>query len=318
MDFAIRNEVRVPVVNPDPPEIQELNVLVDDDLEGPSNKWGFGFKLGVGYHTNCDGWDLDLTWAHFSPGSHTDVSADVDDNETLIVLWSAFAPAQGEVVFARDIEADWKVCLDWVDLELGRAFWTSKRLSLRPFVGIRYASLRQNLDLEFKGGSWSPRIGPPQDPLTGEASLKNDYRGVGLRSGMNTAWHFDCGWALYGDLAAGILYGSFDVDHQENTRLLIAPFSKAEVLDTRSKFRASRAVVDLGLGIQWSALICECKYGIAASLGWEQHLFFHQNQMWRVVLIGDTASGNKGENVYQQRRGTFSTQGATLSVEFLF
>ncbi|MDN3506071.1 MAG: Lpg1974 family pore-forming outer membrane protein [Simkaniaceae bacterium] len=318
MDFAIRNAVRVPVVNPDPPEIDELNNLIDDDLEGPKGKWEYGFKLGLGYNTSCDGWDLDLVWTHFSPRSHTDVSAGVSDNQSLVTLWSAFAPAQGEVNFARDIEANWKVDLNFVDFELGRAYWTSKRMSLRPFIGLRFLSIKQDYDLEHKGGSWSPRIDPVQDPFTGEVSLNNDYRGVGLHSGIDSIWHFDCGWGLYGNLAANVVYGCFDISHKENIRLAVSPYTKTEILDAKSHFRASRAIIDLALGIQWSALICDCQYGILARLGWESHLFLHQNQMWRVVRIGDTANQTQGQNVFHHRRGTLDTQGITLALEFLF
>jgi len=318
MEFAIRNMVRVPVINPDPPEIEELNNLIDDDLETPNSKWEFGFKLGLGYNTTCDGWDLGLVWTHFSPRSHTHVEAGVSDNQSLVTLWSAFAPAQGEVSFARDIEADWKVDLNFVDLELGRAYWTSKRLSLRPFIGLRFLNLKQDYDLEHKGGSWSPRMAPTQDPFTGEVSLSNDYQGIGLHSGIDSSWNFDCGWALYGNIAANVVYGSFNVTHKESNRLAISPYSKIEILDAKAHFRASRAIVDLALGIQWSALFCECQYGVIARLGWENHLFLHQNQMWRVVVIGDTATQNRGQNIFSQSRGTLDTQGWTFTLEALF
>ena len=111
-------------------------------------------------------------------------------------------------------------------------------------------------------------------------------------------------------------------------------FSKIKVLETRDSFRASRAMLDLDLGVQWSGMICHCQYGLTVTLGWEQHLFFHQNQLWRVVRIGakppgimsgppgenqfGTLPNNGGENVYHQRRGTLDTQGATLTVKLEF
>ena len=80
--------------------------------------------------------------------------------------------------------------------------------------------------------------------------------------------------------------------------------------------------VDLGLGVQWSALVCDCKYGLLLALGWEQHTFFHQNQLWRVNRIGGLNAGallnNSGENVHYQRRGNLSTRGVTLKGKFTF
>nr|NGX26567.1 hypothetical protein [Chlamydiota bacterium] len=46
--------------------------------------------------------------------------------------------------------------------------------------------------------------------------------------------------------------------------------------------------------------------------------FFHQNQLWRVVRIGDTANAPSGQNVFHQRRGTLDTQGWTLALKFMF
>lgn len=319
LEFAVRNFVNVPIVNPTPQEIQEINHLIQDDLEQPNTKWEFGYRFGLSYTSSCDGWDVDLFWTHYSPSSFRKIEADLEDGYTLITLWSAFAPAQGEINYARRILATWKLNLDWIDLELGRSFWVSKYMSLRPFIGLRYAKIDQNYDLEHSGGSWSPRIDPPQDPLKGDVSLNNDYKGLGMLSGLESIWNFGCGWGFYDHVAISIIYGHFDIDHKEKIREALSPYTKTTILDSRSSFRASRAIFDLDLGIQWARSFCDCRYAFQARLSWEIHLFFHQNQLWRVVRFGDTAANNAGgENVFTQRRGTLDTQGWTLAVFFTF
>ncbi|NGX59178.1 MAG: hypothetical protein KR126chlam3_00325 [Chlamydiae bacterium] len=75
------------------------------------------------------------------------------------------------------------------------------------------------------------------------------------------------------------------------------------------------------LGSKCASLFCDCQYGFTVQLGWEQHLFFHQNQLWRVNRISDIPSGGvveSGENVFFQRRGNLDTQGWTLKVQFEF
>ena len=103
---------------------------------------------------------------------------------------------------------------------------------------------------------------------------------------------------------------------------MVSPFSKTKILETEGSFRASRAILDLGLGIQWAAMFCDCKYGLAAMLGWEQHVFFHQNQLWRVQRLGGTNGSslvnNTGENALSQSRGSLDTQGWTLRLNFQF
>ncbi|NGX37925.1 MAG: hypothetical protein K1000chlam2_01093 [Chlamydiae bacterium] len=322
MEYAIDNHI----ANPGPSgsvtdqTIQQLNNLIDADYKTPDFKWDWGFKVGVGYNTTCDGWDFGVMWTWYRGKADGQVETETDDNHTLIPLWSAFASSLGNVDFTTDIQHHWKFKLSLIDIELGREFWTSKYLCVRPHIGLRIAYLDQNFEIQHKGGSWSEH--GAQGALNNEVDLDNDFKGVGVRTGFDTNWHFRCGWAVYGNLATSIVYGRFNIDHDEENRQATAPHSKIKVLETKESFRASRAMVDLALGVQWSGMICACQYGLTIMFGWEQHLFFHQNQLWRVVRIGDSSDSippnNQGENVYHQRRGTLDTEGWTLRVKFEF
>jgi len=320
--YAVQNFIHVPVINPTTVEIEELNNLIDDDIEVPKGSWEFGFKLGLGYNTACDGWDLGLLWTRYHPSTHGCIETGVEDNATLISLISAFAPIQGEVNFAREIERHTKIELDLIDFELGRAYWISKRTHFRPFVGFRYAKLDRKFQLDHKGGSWSPRMNPPQPAFRNKVSLCNDYDGFGLRSGLDAAFHLSCGFRVYGGASASIIYGRFNVSHDEENHLINNPFTKEKILDSRAHFRASRAILDVEAGIAWSAQVCECRYAVQTRLAWEHHLFLHQNQFYRVVRIGDIPQAveinDSGENIYEQVRGDFATQGWTLSLQLFF
>ncbi|MDN3507282.1 MAG: Lpg1974 family pore-forming outer membrane protein [Simkaniaceae bacterium] len=328
MEYAIDNRVTNPINANNPPttaDIQTLNNLIDAEYETPNFKWDWGFKAGIGYCTTCDGWDIGVLWTWYRGKANDHIEAEADDNHTLLPLWSAFAPAQGSVLYATDIETNWKLQLNLIDIELGRNFWTSKYLAIRPFVGIRIAYIDQSFEIQHKGGSWSERTSTAAQPaFNNEVDIDNDFKGVGLRAGLNSTWNLGCGWAIYGDLAASIVYGRFSIDHEEENRLATSPHDKTKVTEFDYSFRASRAILDLGLGLQWSTMFCDCQYGLTVALGWEHHLFFDQNQMWRVVRIGDTDAGftngsnNTGENVYHQRRGDLDTQGWTLKVAFGF
>ena len=301
----------------------ELSNLIDAQYKNPNFKWDFGFKAGFAYNSACDGWDIGILWTYFREGAKGHVEAEFDDNHALLPIWSQFQypnAGQAPFLFATDIETFYRLHLNLIDIPLGREFWTSKRLSFRPHVGLRISFIDQKFEIEHKGGSWSdPGL---QIDVNDIVNLDNDYKGVGLRSGFDTVWHFGCGWGLYGNFALSVIYGKFTVDHDESLRDADSPFSKHKILETKDSFRASRGMLDMGLGIEWESLLCDCQYGLKFSLGWEQHLFFHQNQLWRVVRIGGAnGSGlfnNSGENVYHQRRGTLGTQGWTLTGNFAF
>ncbi len=328
MEYAIDDHVKNPKTSGgDAPvsRIEQLNNIIDADYETPNFDWDFGFKVGLGYNTPCDGWDFGVTWTWYRGKANDHIEAEADDNHTLLPLWSAFSPAGGSLVYATDIETHWKLQLNLVDIELGREYWTSKYLSLRPFVGLRIAYIKQDFEIQHKGGAFSADTTQTdlQDAFNNEVDLDNNFKGVGVRAGFDTVWNFGCGWGIYGNFAAAIVYGRFDLDHDEEIRRAVSPHDKIKVLETKESFRASRGIVDLALGIQWRSLFCDCQYGFTIQLGWEHHIFFHQNQMWRVNRIGDilNSSGlpnDTGENVFFQRRGTLEVQGVTLRVQFEF
>lgn len=216
-----------------------------------------------------------------------------------------------------------------LDIDLGRKYWVSKSLSLRSYIGIRAASIAQGYQIHHDGGSWAEFDNGSffQPAYNDKVILQNKFEGIGGRSGIEGDWNFGCGWSLFSQIAASILYGHFNVIHKEEVRLAQSPFSKQQVLDTKEAFWVSRAVFDWKLGIQYAALVCDCKYGLTARLSWEQHLFFHQNQMSRVVRTGveEYSYGyyvpfpnDRGANTFYQNRGTLDTTGWTLTVQFTF
>ena len=196
----------------------------------------------------------------------------------------------------------------------------SKYLTFRPHIGLRIAWLNQTYRIEHKGGSWAQRLSPAkgeQDALNNEVSMRNDFKGVGVRGGFDTIWNFGRGFALFGNTAISIVYGRFNVKHDEWNKQATTPHTKTRILETEDHFRASRAMTDLALGLQWATLFGKnCCYGFTIGIAWEHHMFFDQNQFWRVD--GTNVFGPEGENIYYQRRGDLDTQGWTITVKFDF
>ncbi|NGX39182.1 MAG: hypothetical protein KR126chlam1_00504 [Chlamydiae bacterium] len=327
LEYAVQNAVHIPKGASSCSELQELNTLIDAKYLNPKFDWDFGFKFGLAYAGCHDGWDLGVTWTWYKGHASTHVETESDDNQVLIPLWTGFAPSIGNTTYATDIQTEWKLKLNLVDIELGREFWTSRYLTMRPHVGIRIASIKQDYDLQHKGGSWSARTGTNinQDAYNNLVELDNDFHGAGVRAGLDTIWNLGCGFGVYGNLALSIIYGRFTIEHDETNRLAHGGHTKMKYIDTKNSFRASRAMADLALGFQWSTMFCDCCYAFTAMLGWEHHLFFDQNQLWRVVRIGDTqqdvtpsCGNNTGENVFYERRGDLDTQGWTLTFKFEF
>jgi hypothetical protein len=326
LEFAIANSVAAPATTAG--DSSALNNLVRAEYLNPKAKWELGFKLGLGYDSTHDGWDLMLLWTHYRGRAKKEADIDLADNSSLLPLWSAFSTSAGvpgvgsnNILYATDINAHWKLRLDLVDLELGREFWSSKYLTLRPHIGLRYTWLKQSYDITHQGGAWGAVDGI-QPAFNNEVDLRSKFKGIGVRAGLNSTWMLGRGFAFFGNAAISIVYGRFSVDADENNFLTTAPFSTTEVLDTDEHFRSSKGMTDLAFGISWSTMFSDCQYGFTLALAWEHHLFFNQNQFWRVNRVGGQAlmaqPNNSGMNVFSKQSGDLSTQGWTLSAVFEF
>ncbi len=263
------------------------------DKVSPDRNWDVGFRLGLGYTFVHDGWDLYVTWTHFHNNSSTQNNANTEiGNVTYFTDWSAIVPgglglvpAAGATSLiavdpsATTIEANWKLRLDLVDVELGRDFYTSKYLTMRPFVGLRGVKLDQTFDVDYAGGTFTGITGStltPSGTLLDDVDMQNKFAGVGIRFGFNTDWTFCEGWSVYGNAAFSLIYGRFNVTQQE----FLGDDDQANsfvILDVDNSFRSTKAMTDLALGLRydWN---CSC-YHFAVFAGFEQHIAFNQNQL---------------------------------------
>jgi hypothetical protein len=323
LEYAIESKVTTPT---DATATGSAANLVDASYQTPDFKWKPGFKVGIGYNTTHDGWDFNLLWTHYNGRANSSNDNESELNVTYLPLWSAFAPAAGgdaagTILWANQGDTSWRLALNLVDLELGREFWVSKMLTVRPHVGVRVALIRQRYEIENIGGIYTElAVGK------NETVLKTSYNGAGVRGGLDTLWNFGCcdpcsgNWGIFGNIAWSLIYGKYDIDHDEYNQSPDAAtgFAKAPVMSTDNNFRAVRGIMDLALGLQWQSLFNDSNYGILLQLAWEFHQFFNQNQFWRINRVMDSTTAAHGENVFAPSRGDLSTQGVTLTVRLTF
>lgn len=331
LEYALEDLVAIP-----PPgtfdNTNRISSIIEGEFLKPRPQWDWGFKLGLGYNSSHDGWDVQVLWTHFKNRASSCVES--DDNATLLPLWSGFATnavsfgtgAGSNPLYATDMSSTWSLKLDLVDLEFGRAFWNSKYVTLRPHMGLRLASLGQSYEINYSGGAWQGvlnGVGEVIVPATiSQVALDGKFDGVGVRAGLDTDWYVGHGFSLFGNAAISIVYGRFSIEQDEHRRATQSPFSKFPVLTTEENFHSSKAMTDLELGFEWTTMFNECRYGFTIAAAWEQHMFFNQNQFWRVTRVdGQPVADNPnptGENVFIQRRGDLSTHGWTVTATFDF
>lgn len=102
----------------------------------PDWKLESGFKVGVGMLFDCDGWDFhfNYTWL-VTKTDKTTVAATA--NKTLTDLNWLQSPINPIISPISETAAKWRHNFNVLDLELGRNFFISKCLQLRPHFGLK-------------------------------------------------------------------------------------------------------------------------------------------------------------------------------------
>lgn len=273
--------------------------FADGRVKNASYDWDWGFRVGVGYNMPHDGWDLLLNWTWFHSHEHHDDEADA--GEFLMPTTTNASNSQGNLLVTEANEHH-HLHLNLVDLEMGREFFVSKWLTMRPHFGLRAGWIHRNFEVELEGG----------DALTTntlEDEFHNRYRGIGLRTGFDTQWGLGSGWSVYGQLAFSLLYGRQHLHGQEDLKATSG--AETEQLDVRNRWMMVRTMADVGLGIRWDHLFYDDNYRVRFQLGWEEHVVFGFNK--DMDFVNSTIRGKLTNN-----RGDLAISGVAFQARFDF
>ena len=252
--------------------------------------WDWGFRVGAGYNLDHDGWDVLANYTWFRDTTR--------HSKTGSVLFPTEAsPTTVAGATTSKAKSRLNLWINILDVELGREFFVSKWLTLRPQMGVRALWISRDYKAEYL-------------PLVAgsgyENHLKNRFGGAGLRGGLNTQWGLGSGWSLFGEVDVALMYGKQRVDQHEE--LEVGDVNQGH---TKNRWMALRSSVDLALGLRWDRLFSDDAYRIRFQLGWEDHIFFDMNQNYRF-----TNATTKG--TYAGNRGNLSLNGLAFQARFDF
>ena len=217
--------------------------------------WDWGFRVGAGYNLDHDGWDILANYTWFKDKSHQNISG----GSIIPVNASGLAG-----LTTSNAKAKLNLWLNILDVELGREFFVSKWLTLRPQVGVRALWLNRTLHSRYSN------IFQGSDVNSKE---KDHFAGAGLRGGLNTQWGLGSGWSLFGELDAALLYGKQRINRSD-----VVKTTGARLGHNPNRWMALRTTIDLALGLRWDRLFADDAYRIRLQLGWEDHVFLNMSQ----------------------------------------
>lgn len=246
----------------------------DTHVESTRFHWDAAFRLGLGYNFPCCGWDLSVYWTDLHTRAHnsTEKFAPNAVGETLTPAWGVFSGDDtiSDIPSISKITCKHHIRLDILDVELGNEFCISSCFTLRPFIGARAVWIEQKREISSFAVSTSSA---PVVTLVDVIRHKSEYRAVGLRTGFDSEWRMGCGFSLYGNAAASVVYGDYHNPYHE-----LYP-SGTFLYNQKHHFCACRFITDAAVGLRWKdCFTCGCStVGVTISLGWEHHLFVNQN-----------------------------------------
>lgn len=275
-------------------------------IKNVHRKADFGFRLGLGYTHPCECWETSICWTNFvnnAHGHHT--------GRNSLSAW--FTPALGIHPPVEDsVEttacAHWKLRLNLVDFDLALHRQYTSHLCLKPILGIRVASLDQNYDVKYVTDS-------TRQTFT-KVTCITDFKGAGLRFGLEAEYYLGCGYSLYGSSAGALLWGQQEVKNKEKVRIVNLNSQEFIKFEQRDHESGCLAIADLAIGISWQ--YCCWNHLIDMKFGYEQHWFFNQQKFEKFVNFDESDILFATDRYPQVSRGDLCIHGLILSsvIEF--
>lgn len=223
-----------------------------------------GFRIGVGGNFGYDGWDLTGAWTYYHNSSADSISV-LADSLGLGLSSNFLTSANRSIPTAS---ATWKLNFNAINVDLGRAFYVSKGLSLRPYISSETVWIHRWLAVDYAlENSGSPVI----TNTPGKYRGRNNFWGTGPRVGMDTKWYLGCtGLNLTSNLALSMLYGEL----KANSMCAQGP-NNLVTADFNNNFWNAIPHLQIMLGLGWESCFCSDQYFISFSAGWEFNEFWH-------------------------------------------
>lgn len=284
--------------------------------------WDPGVRLGLGVVTNHDGWDVYADWT-YTYNSTSDVksvpplasstlnAATIPfGTNVLATSWGLF----GVRTPLTRVSGRWSLLFHQIDLELGRKFWISRTLSLRPYGGLRGHWSRTYL--RIKGNFEGTDAASPVGFLEETDRYHQRFWGVGLLGGIETAWHITKNWSVFIDGALSLIYGPFNQKTSFKQFATNPAGVQTTLVSTNMRhddIYTLQSIYDLAIGLRWETTLYNEAYRLLFDAGWENHFWPHFNH-----LDANITGNSPIANAFMSSNGDLTLIGLVLRGRFEF
>jgi len=262
-------------------------------IKAPDFSFAPGLKLGLGVVFLHDGWDL---YANYTRLANQEEKNSIIGKQG-VGLIGLFPPlvTNFSLEAIKEATCTWEQSFNVLDLELGRNFFISRYLTLKPFFGLKFDWIEEEFHEKFFGQ-------PRSRGALIDVMRKERVWGIGIRAGLDTVWHFTRNWGLYGDFAITALWSDFHTIIKEQTINRVQ--DQVAAINSYEKIQQVTPVYEAGLGLIYMLWFNKDRYLFYSKIGWEEQVWVHYNQ-----IIPPN---------FNVKAGNLSLHGLTAEVGFTF
>ncbi len=253
---------------------------LSNDLRQVDFGWDPGFKVGIGYGMMHDQWDTQAYYTWFHTKGKDRVSSKPGAVHSTFLGNFYIDNADGAGLSGPSYQKariDWTIRFNIFDWELGRNFWVSNSLSLRPFLGIKGGWIHQSIHSKWENPTLTS--GPLFD--VGTENLKNNFWGIGPVAGINTKWNlfnYEChSFNLFGDFSGALMWGHWSFSD------LFKNDIQQQVSVGLENMNSGASMVRAFMGFSWEGIFSQNRYQFSARLGYEMQFWLDQLQFYSFV-----------------------------------
>lgn len=227
--------------------------------------WAPGFRIALGHRFLETCWELAACWSNL----YTKASTHLAD--------------QGRLRCRLNFNA--------VDLLAGYTFCVVPAFTLKPYFGLRVATVHQTLKTNIESNNESPSYTHVQ------GHNKEKFVGIGPLIGLEGVFSLKYGASIYASAAVAGLYGDYDLNFKRNHRICDAE----SIYQLKQHLHSWDAALDFTLGFRWEHCLkktfsrCSPNMRVTLDLGLEHHHYFKLN---RFNSDGLSASKRRGSDLY--------------------
>lgn len=265
-------------------------------------KYDWGMRIGAGFYLDPDAWNLDFNWTWLKLSDYKKSSA--PGTGLFIPLWALGKDTVAEVMLSNNISAVWNGSYTTFDLSLGKPYFVSRYLILSPHFGGRGGWINQHFSVDYSGF-----VAANSSPNRYIHHANQDFWGVGIRAGLDSDWFLGKGFWLFGQTAASLLYGKFEIDQNLTTPVSVSVRIPGQGFNLDDDIYKNIPNFEIILGLGWSHSFDKRKYQVGLRAAYEFHYWWNQLNLRRFW----TANPSYANDVIA--RGDLSLSGFSLSFQ---